>query len=49
MEAMMIINDKLLKTGMSQTDVDYLIAQFLEEEAKPFLEATAYLNKGDRR
>ena len=36
--ALIIINDKLLETGMSQIEIDHLMARFLEEEAFDFVE-----------
>ena len=36
--ALIIINDKLLETGMSQVEIDHLMARFLEEEAFDFVE-----------
>ena len=35
--ALIIINDKLLETGMSQVEIDHLMARFLEEEAFDFV------------
>ena len=35
--ALIIINDKLLETGMSQIEIDNLMARFLEEEAFDFI------------
>ena len=36
--ALIIINDKLLETGMNQVEIDHLMARFLEEEAFDFVE-----------
>jgi len=36
--ALIIINDKLLEIGMSQVEIDHLMARFLEEEAFDFVE-----------
>ena len=36
--AMMVIEDKLLETGMSQEEIDYLMSRFLEEEAQTYVE-----------
>ena len=35
--AMEIIEQKLMQSGMSEEDVDYLICKFLEEEALRYL------------
>lgn len=45
--ALIIINDALLSTGMSQIEIDYLMARFLEEEARDFIEATEIMNKNN--
>ena len=37
--ALIIINDALLSTGMSQIEIDHLMARFLEEEARNYIEA----------
>ena len=36
--ASIIINDKLLETGMSQIEIGHLMAMFLEEEAFGYVE-----------
>lgn len=36
--ALIIINDALLSTGMSQIEIDHLMARFLEEEARSYIE-----------
>ena len=36
--AMMEIDELLQSTGMSETEVDYLMARFLEEEAENYVE-----------
>ena len=40
--ALIIINDALLSTGMSQIEIDHLMARFLEEEARDFIEAVDF-------
>lgn len=37
--ALIIINGKLLETGMSQIEIDQLLARFLQEEAFDFVVA----------
>ena len=36
--ALIVINDKLSETGMSQIEIDHLMARFLEEEALDYVE-----------
>ena len=36
--ALLEINDLLLSTGMSQTEIDHLMAKFLEEEAFDYVD-----------
>ena len=36
--ALNIITEKLISTGMSQTEADHLLARFLEEEAFDYVE-----------
>lgn len=36
--ALLEINDILLSTGMSQTEIDHLMAKFLEEEAFDYVD-----------
>ena len=36
--AMIIVNEKLLSTGMSQEEVDMLMGRYLEEEAQDYVE-----------
>ena len=36
--ALIIINDKLLESGMDQVEIDHLMARFLEEEAFDYVE-----------
>ena len=36
--ALIIINDKLLETGMNQVEIDHLMARFLEEEAQDYVD-----------
>ena len=36
--AMMEIDELLQSTGMSETEVDYVMARFLEEEAEDYVE-----------
>lgn len=36
--AFMIINNKLLETGMSQEEVDMLMGRFLEEETQEYID-----------
>lgn len=36
--ALIEINDLLLSTGMSQTEIDHLMARFLEEEAFDYVD-----------
>lgn len=35
--AMTTISDKLLETGLDQEEIDFLLAQFLEEEAFDYI------------
>lgn len=37
--ALLIIDEKLKETGMSQVEIDHLMARFLEEEAVNYVEA----------
>ena len=36
--AMKLITDKLLSAGMSMTEIDHLLARFLEEEAFDYVD-----------
>lgn len=36
--ALIIINEKLLESGMDQVEIDHLMARFLEEEAQEYVE-----------
>ena len=36
--ALIEIEDKLKSTGMTETEIDYLMARFLEEEANDYVE-----------
>ena len=36
--ALIEIDEKLMSTGMSETEVDMLMARFLEEEAKNYVD-----------
>ena len=36
--ALIIINDKLLESGMDQVEIDHLMARFLEEEAFDYVD-----------
>jgi len=39
--ALLIINEKLLATGMTQDEIDELMGRFLEEEAFDYVATTA--------
>ena len=45
--AMMEIDELLQSTGMSETEVDFLMARFLEEEAKDYVECMKLIDSAD--
>lgn len=42
--ALLIINEKLKEAGMKQTEIDYLLARFLEEEALEYVKTMNKIN-----
>ena len=43
--ALIIINDKLLESGMDQVEIDHLMARFLEEEAFDYVDCIEQFQK----
>lgn len=43
--ALIIINDKLLESGMDQVEIDHLMARFLEEEAFDYVDCISEFQK----
>lgn len=41
--ALLVIDEKLKETGMSQVEIDHLMARFLEEEAFDFVECINFV------
>lgn len=45
MAAILEITEKLKETGMSQIEIDYLLARFLEEEAQSYIDYMEDMNE----
>lgn len=44
-DAMIILNQKLLETGMEQSEIDSLLSRFLSEEAEDYVKVVKAFEK----